>query len=108
MEQDLFMEFVDGIVKIPGDKLTRIILYGSVAKGTDTSESDIDIALIIRGTMDLIGNDDLSDFIVDMDLKYDRVFSVIRIDQEHFRKWMNAIPFYKNVDQEGIILWKAV
>lgn len=44
---------------------------------------------------------------MDMNLKYDKVFSVIDIDYEHFQKWEHVLPFYKNVNQEGIVLWKA-
>ena len=47
------------------------------------------------------------DFIVDMNLKYDRVFSVIDINCNNFQKWGDALPFYKNVRKEGVTLWKA-
>ena len=49
----------------------------------------------------------LSDFIVDMNLKYDKVFSVIDIDYDMFLKWKGVTPFYQNVTKEGIVLWKA-
>jgi predicted nucleotidyltransferase len=107
MEQSILLELVNGIVKIMEDRLVSIILYGSVARGTNTEESDIDIALIMHGKLDYDTEDQLSDFIVDMNLKYDKVFSVIDIDFEHFNKWLKELPFYKNVDEEGIVLWKA-
>ena len=42
MKQDILNELVDGIIRILNKKVNRIILYGSVAKGTNTEESDID------------------------------------------------------------------
>ena len=51
--------------------------------------------------------DKLSDFIVDMNLKYDKVFSVIDIDIDNYEKWKAVAPFYKNVKQDGIVLWKV-
>ncbi len=42
-----------------------------------------------------------------MDLKYDRVFSIIDIPEERMEKWGKILPFYKNVQEEGIILWKV-
>ena len=42
-----------------------------------------------------------------MNLKYDRVFSVIDIDNGVFNAWKSVTPFYQNVDREGIELWKA-
>ncbi len=107
MEESVWSEFVKGILNIMDDRLVSIILYGSVARGTNTEESDVDIALIMHGKLDFDTEDKLSDFIVDMNLKYDKVFSVIDIDIEHFRKWINALPFYQNVEREGVVLWKA-
>ena len=107
MEQTALKEFVDGVVPMMGEKLEQIILYGSVARGTSTEESDVDIALLIHGTIDETLEDHLLDFIVDMNLKYNRVFSVIDIDYETFRKWENVLPFYSNVRREGVTLWKA-
>lgn len=107
MEQDILQELVDGILGVMQEKLVRIVLYGSVAKGTSTKESDVDVALIMHGVLDKKTEDALSDFIVEMNLKYDRVFSVIDIDFEKFQKWEQVMPFYRNVGREGIVLWKA-
>lgn len=106
MKQDILNELVDGIIRILNKKVNRIILYGSVAKGTNTEESDIDIAMLIAGDLSEKLEDSLSDFIVDMNLKYDKVFSVIDIDIDDFNKWEKTIPFYQNVN-EGVVLWKA-
>ena len=106
MKQDILNELVDGIIIILNKKVNRIILYGSVAKGTNTEESDIDIAMLIAGDLSEKLEDSLSDFIVDMNLKYDKVFSVIDIDIDDFNKWEKTIPFYHNVN-EGVVLWKA-
>lgn len=107
MEENVWNEFVKGILGIMESRLVSIILYGSVARGTNTEESDVDIALLMHGKLDSDTEDKLSDFIVDMNLKYDKVFSVIDIDAEHFSKWINSLPFYQNVEREGIVLWKA-
>lgn len=107
MEQNVVQELINGILETVENKAVKIILYGSVARGTGTPESDIDIALIVDGMLTSEAEDKLSDFIVDMNLKYDKVFSVIDIDMNHFTKWESVIPFYQNVSREGIVLWKA-
>ena len=107
MNKEVLMELVNGILEIMEYQVVSIILYGSVAKGTDTDESDVDVALLMKGNLDKETEEKLSDFIVDMNLKYDKVFSVIDIDFDSFKKWENVTPFYKNVTQEGIVLWKA-
>lgn len=107
MEQDILQELVDGILSVMREKLVCIVLYGSVAKGTSTKESDVDVALLMHGELDPKTEDALSDFVVDMNLKYDRVFSVIDIDFEKFKKWEQVMPFYRNVSKEGVVLWRA-
>jgi predicted nucleotidyltransferase len=100
-------ELVSGILSIIPSGLSAIILYGSVAKGTDQHDSDVDVALIIERPMSTEQNDKLSDFIVDMDLKYDKVFSVIDLINSDIENYNSIIPFYRNVKEEGIVLWKA-
>ncbi|MGI5867778.1 MAG: nucleotidyltransferase domain-containing protein, partial [Syntrophaceticus schinkii] len=87
MGKEMMLELVDGLLAIMESLLVRIVLYGSVARGVQTEESDIDIALLIDGTLDDELEDKLSEFIVDMNLKYDKVFSVIDINYEQFKKW---------------------
>lgn len=70
-------------------------------------ESDVDVALLVKGSLAPETEDTLSDFIVDMNLKYDKVFSVIDIDIDNYEKWKAVTPFYKNVKQDGIVLWKV-
>ena len=105
MEQMVLGELVEGILSILESQVIRIVLYGSVARGTNTAESDVDIALLLNGNLSRETEDKLSDLIVD--LKYDIVLSVIDIDYEMFKKWEKVTPFYKNVNEEGVVLWKA-
>ena len=107
MDVNAINELVDGILTIFNTQVVRIVLYGSYARGTNTSESDVDIALLLKGNLNESTEDKLSDLVVDLNLKYDKVFSVIDIDYAVFQKWEKITPFYKNMNEEGIILWKA-
>lgn len=107
MDKQMVDELVAGLLKIVDEQLVSVILYGSVARGTASFESDIDVALLIKGSLSSVTENELSDFIVDMNLKYDKVFSVIDIDIDNYEKWKAVAPFYKNVKQDGIVLWKA-
>ncbi|MCF0128258.1 MAG: nucleotidyltransferase domain-containing protein [Pseudobutyrivibrio sp.] len=107
MQNDIYDELVNGILSAISDGVVDIILYGSVARGTNNEESDIDVAVIVLEDLTTEQSDVLSDFIVDMNLKYDKVFSVIDINNEKFENWKNVLPFYKNVACEGVSLWKA-
>ena len=107
MELQMYNEMVRGILAALPDRVIRIVLYGSAARGTSAPDSDVDIAVFVSSRMDQLAEDRLSDAVVDMNLKYDRVFSVIDIEDSVYRKWRHVTPFYRNVDREGIVLWTA-
>ena len=107
MDEKILSELVEGILEIMKSSVEQIILYGSVARGTDTEESDVDIAVLVRGVLTSEIQELLSGFVVDMNLKYDKVFSVLDIDYYNFRKWESVTPFYQNMAREGIVLWRA-
>lgn len=43
----------------------------------------------------------------ELDMKYERVFSIIDIEKQKMERWGNVLTFYKNIQKEGIVLWKA-
>lgn len=94
------------IGEIYGDVIEEIILYGSYVRGQETSESDIDIAVILR----LPDTDELHrkmiDIVVDNELELEITLSVITIEEDNFNGWNSTLPFYKNLLKEGISLWK--
>ncbi len=107
IERSVLDELVDGILAIMKDDILAIVLYGSVARGTATPESDVDIALIMKDPLSKDREDQLDDLIVDLNLKYNKVFSVIDIENSTLLKWLDSVPFYQNLEREGITLWKA-
>lgn len=100
-------ELIKGLLNIFADDIKAIILYGSVARNESTSESDIYIAIIMQHDMDDIKREKFIRWSADMDLRYDRVFSIIDIQEKNMQKWGRILPFYQNVQKEGIVLWKA-
>mgnify|MGYP001660711912 CR=1 FL=1 len=103
---EMLQRLIPGLLNIFHGSINRIILYGSVARGTQTSESDVDIAVIVKDyTQDM--HDTMTDFVVDLELEFDKVLSVLLIDYGKFKEWENVMPFYKNVKKEGIQLWPA-
>lgn len=100
---EVFHKLIPGLVNIFHGSVNSIILYGSVARGTQTSESDVDIAVIVNGYTKTM-YDAMTDFVVDLELEYNKVLSVLLIDYDKFKEWKDVMPFYKNVQKEGIQL----
>ena len=103
----IFQQLIPKIVDIYGDLLVSVILYGSVARGTQTDESDIDMAVILRSKENGDMKERMTDIIVDLELEYNKVLSVLRIDYEKFKIWGDTMPFYKNIKEDGVILWQV-
>lgn len=103
--EDFSNELVRSLLSVLETNVLSIIVYGSVAKGTNLPDSDVDIAVIVNRELDKSIQDRLSNVIVDLNLQYDTVFSVVDIDKNSFDEWGNISPFYINVKREGITLW---
>ena len=43
-----------------------------------------------------------SDLAFDYELEYGVVISPLVKNEEHFKKWSETLPFYRNVKQEGV------
>lgn len=93
------------LVDIYKDYINEIILYGSYARGDETSESDIDIALILKENKKE-NTDKMIDCVAKYELNVGKVLSVIEIDENKFKKYAKILPFYENINTEGILLWK--
>lgn len=101
-------ELIDEFVRIYGDLLREVVLYGSYARGEQTDESDVDIALILEREPTHEMTDMMIDITAVCELKADKVLSVIDIIAGKYDYWKNVVPFYRNIEREGIVLWKAV
>ena len=100
-------DLIRGLVDIFSNNIIAIILYGSVARNENTAESDIDIAIIVKNEMDDATRERFIQWSAELDLRYDKVFSIIDIQEKNMEKWGSVLPFYQNVQKEGIVLWKA-
>ena len=85
---------------INSDEIIRMILFGSVARGDDNDESDIDILIVVHHD-----NKELESFIdnlvVEFILKKEEVISPHVMTEEHFNKTKDY-SFLKTVREEGV------
>lgn len=101
-------EFVAGVRKILGKRIKKIILYGSYARGDFNGSSDVDIMILT----DLTNNEieEYSEKIVDFayDIEWNNDFNInlspIIKNIDNFNYWLKTIPFYMNVQKEGVEL----
>lgn len=99
---------ISGLLNIFKDNIEAIILYGSVARKDNTAESDIDVAIILKKEIDDKTRETFIQWSADMDLQYDRVFSIIDIQKRNMKKWGKVLPFYQNVQNEGLFFGRQL
>lgn len=101
-------EFVKKVNEILGNRVKRIILYGSYARGDYNKSSDIDIMILT----DLTDKEIIKyrDKIIDIayDIEWDNNFDIdispLVKNIDKFNYWLEALPFYMNVQKEGVVL----
>ena len=107
--KNMLQELSKNLRNVYGDKLKAVILYGSVARGTQKEGSDIDIMVLVDGDDAMLRSfwNELSDVSTEMALKYLEVFSIIDVSYQVYNDWKNVSPFYRNVSEEGVVLYAA-
>jgi predicted nucleotidyltransferase len=101
-------ELIKGVIPIFGEKLKRVILFGSYARGDYDEESDIDVMFLIDDDAKILHNKyrkAVREIISDIDFKYSTLLCSVLQNEHDFYECVNSIPFYKNVKMEGITLY---
>lgn len=90
-----------------GDKLNKIILYGSYARGDNTEESDIDIMIVLNCDADEIRGlrGVTAEMASDISLEREVFLSVLLRDKKHFEDNLDFLPFYQNIAKEGVAVY---
>ncbi len=98
--------FSQEVRKILGEDLRKIIVYGSYARGDFNEDSDVDVMVLTSLAESEIKPIEYKLYDVAFDfLMEDGVdISVIVKNEEHFKYWLGALPFYDNVEKEGVVI----
>jgi predicted nucleotidyltransferase len=93
---------------IIGGSLYAVILYGSYARGENDPESDLDIMLLADGNDESIKkwDEQFSGIMFNLSLKYDIFVSIMLLSSVQFNKYLDILPFYMNVEREGLKIYE--
>jgi predicted nucleotidyltransferase len=102
--QNVVAEFLRRVLENYRDRIERIILFGSVARGTAGEDSDIDILVVGDITLD-----ELVNISYPLLLEHGELISAKNMDKDHFNFLVqNGYSFIRNVLEEGIILYERM
>jgi predicted nucleotidyltransferase len=86
-------------------QISKVILFGSVARGDSDLESDIDL-LIVTADGDQKLKDEISMACFDIILETEIILSPLVMDGETYEWHKNyRDPLYNNIQRDGIDLW---
>ncbi len=99
--QALLLGIRDLLERIYGDRLVDIFLYGSFARNNATKESDIDIAIVLKGEVNKAKEiDRMYDVLYDLMLETGELISLYPLSEDEIE---NSIwPLYYHIRTEGI------
>ena len=99
-------EFTSTVKNMLKSNLNKIILYGSYAKGNYKKNSDLDIMILTDLTDEEIVNirTEIWDIAYDIGLDNNIIISVLIKNINDYNYWLDTLPFYMNVQKEGVVL----
>jgi len=89
------------LIKMYGEKIKQVILYGSYVRGESTKDSDVDILVLVDESLNPSEvRKVLSDLLFDILLEEGELVSVIVVHEYFFENYNS--PFMLNVRKEGV------
>ncbi|RJX26557.1 MAG: nucleotidyltransferase domain-containing protein [Dethiobacter sp.] len=108
-EIDIIMqELIEKVKPLFGDKLKKVVLYGSYARGDYDEESDVDVMFLVDKEEEELRKDVKKVIILETEigLQYDVFISPLLQSYAKFLKYLPVLPFYQNVEKEGIVIYE--
>ena len=87
-----------------GEELIEIRLYGSKSRRSDSPESDVDLAIVVR-TQTLAVRHCIFEEVSNVILEHDVLLDVHIVDERHLQELRSlGAPYAKRLDEEGVKL----
>ncbi len=99
----ILREFREGLERIYGCRLVRVVLFGSRARNDAEPDSDIDLLVVLQGPVnahqEILRN---SSFIVQLSLNYETLVSCVYMSEDKFLD--QESPLMMNIRREGVLV----
>lgn len=104
--KNLLQEYRNQLEAVSEAHIEKMILFGSYARGDFRKDSDIDVMILVD--LEEIPmkryEDKVYDITYDFNYKYGTDIMPIVQNMNHFNYWKGAYMFYKNVEEEGVVI----
>ena len=97
----ILRELRDRFQALYGDRLVKVVLYGSHARGDADPDSDIDVLVVLRGPVNAGEETERTgDFVAELSLRHSKVISCLFMDEERFLHRQG--PLLRNIRKEVV------
>ena len=102
----LLKQFLKEVENILGNRLKKVLLYGSYARGDYNRNSDLDIMILTDLSDEEIieYRNKIWDIASNMELENDIIISPLVKNIQKYNERIDIVPFYTNVQKEGVVL----
>lgn len=102
----IIYNFSREVKRLLGEKLTKVIVYGSYARGDYRDNSDVDIMILVKMTDEEIRTvkNDIYDLAFEVEMNTGIEISPVIKNEKQYEYWVDTLPFYRNVRDEGIVV----
>lgn len=103
---DILLEFARRVNTIMKQHFKKMVVYGSYARGDYTETSDIDVMIFTELKEEEIKKieNEIYDISFDIQMEFGVDISVIIKNENDFNYWLGTLPFYNNVQKEGVVI----
>ncbi len=105
--KNITTEVNEELIKLFGEKIERIILYGSYARGDFDLESDVDIMILLNCNQEEIKEKrkQISRIASRVGLRNDIMVSLLARNYDDYENQMKYQLFYQNIEKEGMKIY---
>ena len=99
-------QFSRELKRMLGERLVRVVLYGSYARGTYHDNSDVDIMILVKMSEDELRQIKNSIYDLAFEIEMDTGIDIAPIikEKQQYEYWVDTLPFYKNIKEEGVVI----
>jgi len=98
-------EFADRLAERLGGRLYRVVLFGSVAKGTADADSDVDVLVVVDGVSEDVRNT-VAETAFQVGISCGEAVEYVLMDLGEYRSRDPDNPFIYEVEKWGRVLYE--
>jgi predicted nucleotidyltransferase len=93
--------------KLYGQKIVKVLLFGSYARNEATPESDFDVFVLVDMREPQLKKlkHRIAEIMTDLSVRHNVLVAIMEKDYHTYLDRLDILPFYRNVEKDGVELY---